>query len=73
MVIDGDVERLDAGAWIAVGTIACGANAWLMKTAKLFNIQMKELAWGGAFVTHDWRLRRIEGSQAVEAVTLKHA
>ena len=71
MVIDGDMERLDPGARIAVGTIAGGANAGLKKPAKLFNIKMKELAWSSPFVTDDWRLRRIESGEAVEAVTLE--
>ena len=43
MVIDGDMERLGAGAGIAVGTIAGGADAGLMKAAKFFNIKMKQL------------------------------
>jgi hypothetical protein len=73
MVIDGDVEGFGAGAWIAVRTIAGGADARLKKAAKLFNIKMKELAWRGAFVTHDGRLGWIEGSQAVEAVPLEDA
>src|SRR6267142_2505675 len=73
VIINGDVEGLDTGAWIAMGTITGGANAGLVKTAKLFNIKMKQLAGSGAFVTHDWRLGRIEGSQAVEAMTLEDA
>ena len=73
MIIDGDVERLDAGAWIAVGAITGGADAGLEKAAQLFNIKMKQLAGHGAFVTHDRRLGRIEGSQAVEAMTLDDA
>ena len=71
MVIDGDMERLDPGALIAVGTIAGGANAGVMKTAKLFNIKMKELAWSSAFVTDERRLRRIESGEAVKALTLE--
>jgi hypothetical protein len=71
MIVDGDVEGLDAGAWIAVGTIAGGANAWLMKAAKLFNIKMKQLAGCGAFVTEDRRLWRIEGRPAIETVTFE--
>ena len=71
MVIDGDVERLDAGARVTMGAIAGGANARLVKTAKFFNIKMKELAWSSPFVTDDWRLRRIESGEAVEAVTLE--
>ena len=71
MVINGDVEGLGAGAWIALGTLAGGAHAGLMKAAQLFNIQMKQLAGSGAFVTQDRRLGRVEGSQAVEAMTLE--
>jgi len=73
MIIDGDVKGLDAGAWIAMGTITGGANAGLMKAAKLFNIKMKQIAGRGAFVTQDRRLGRIEGSEAVEAVALEDA
>ena len=71
MIIDGDVEGLDAGAWIALGTVAGGADPGLVKAAKLFNIKMKEFAGGGAFVTHDGRLGRIEGGQAIEAMALE--
>jgi hypothetical protein len=73
MVIDGDVKGLDAGARIAMGTIAGGADARLEKAAKLFNIKMKELAGGIAFVTQDRRLGRIEGGEAIEAMTLEDA
>ena len=71
MVIDGDVEGLDAGAWIAMGAVAGGADAGLVKAAQLFNIKMKEIAGGIAFVTKDGRLGRIEGSEAVEAMALE--
>jgi len=71
VVINGDVEGLDARAWIAVGTVDGGANAWLVKAAKLLNIKMKQLTWGGAFITHDGRLGRIQGGQAVEAMPLE--
>ena len=71
MIIDGDVEGLDAGAGITVGAIAGGADAGLVEAAKLFNIKMKELAWGSAFVTDDRRLRRVERGEAVEAVPLE--
>ena len=40
MIIDGDVERLNARAWVAVGTLAGGADARLGEAAKLFNIKM---------------------------------
>ena len=45
----------------------------LEKAAKLFNIKMKEIAGGGAFVTQDRRLGRIEGGQAIEAMTSEDA
>ena len=73
MVINGDVQAFDTSARIAMGTVAGGANAGLEKAAKLFNIKMKQLAWGGAFVTEDRRLGRIEGSQTVEAMALEDA
>ena len=73
VVINGDVEGLGAGAWIAVGTVAGGADAGLGEAAKLFNIKMKQLAGHGAFVTQDRRLGRIEGRQTVEAMTSEDA
>jgi len=71
MIINGDVEGLDAGAGITVGAIAGGADAGLVEAAKLFNIKMKELAWDSAFVTDDRRLGRVERGEAVEAVPLE--
>ena len=73
MVIDGDVEGLDAGAGIAMGAIPGSANAGLEKAAKLFDIKVKQLTRGGAFITHDRRLGRIESGEAVEAMTLEDA
>ena len=73
MVINGDVKGLDTGAWVAMGTVAGGADTRLVKAAKLFNIKMKEIAGGGAFVTQDRRLGRIEGGQAIEAMTSEDA
>lgn len=73
MVIDGDVQTFDTGAWIAVGTVPGSADAGLMKPAQLFNIQMQEFTGGGALVTEDWRFRRFEGAEAIEAVALEHA
>ena len=73
MIIDGDVEGLGAGAWIAMGTVAGGADAGLEKAAKLFNIKMKQLAGSGALVTKDGRLGRIESRQAIEAMALEDA
>ena len=73
MIINGDVEGLDACAWIAMGTVAGGADARVEKAAKLFNIKMKQLAGSGAFVTLDRRLGWIQSGEAVEAMTLEDA
>ena len=73
MVIDGDVEGLGAGARITMRTVAGGADAGLEKAAKLFNIKMKQFAGSGAFVTEDRRLGRIQGGQAIEAMTSEDA
>ena len=48
VVINGDVERLCASAWIAVRAVAGGADARLEKAAKLFNIKMEEFTGSGA-------------------------
>jgi len=73
MIIDGDVQAFHSGAGITMGTVAGGADTGLMKTAKLFNIKVKEFARGSAFVTDDGRLGRIEGGEAVEAMALEDA
>jgi len=73
MIVDSDVERLDAGARITVGTVAGGADAGLEKTAKLFNIRMKELARSGAFVAQRGRLGRVEEGEAIETMAAQDA
>jgi hypothetical protein len=73
MIINGDVERLDPGAGIAMRAIAGGADAGLKKAAQLLNIQMKEFAWSGTFVAKSWRPGRVERSQTVEAVATEDA
>lgn len=73
VVVDGDVEGLDAGAGIAVGTVAGGADAGLVEAAQFLDIEVKEFAWGGAFVADDGRLGRVERSEAIETVALENA
>lgn len=68
MVVDGDVEGFGAGAGVAVGAVAGGADAGLVEAAKLLDIKMQEFAWRGAFAAHDRRLGWFEGTEAVEAV-----
>ena len=59
MIVDGDMEGFGACAWIAVGTVAGGADTGLVKAAKLFNIKVKQLAGSGAFIANDRRFGRI--------------
>lgn len=73
MIINGDVQAFDPRAWIAMRTVAGGADAGVVEAAKLFNIKMKEFAGSGAFVTDDRRLGRFEGTQAVETMTFEDA
>lgn len=73
MIINGDVERLDAGTRIAMRTIAGGADAGLKEAAQLFNIKMKQFARSGPFVAESGRPGRVEGSQAVETVAAEDA
>jgi hypothetical protein len=73
VVVDGDVEGLHAGARVAVGTVAGGADAGVVKAAKLFNIKMKEFAGRGAFVADDGRFGRFERAEAIETVALEDA
>jgi hypothetical protein len=70
---DGDVEGLNARATVAERAVPGGADAGLEKAAQLFNIKMKEFAGRGAFVADHRRLGRIEGHQAIEAVTSEDA
>jgi hypothetical protein len=73
MIIDGDMEGLNTGTGIAMRTVARGADAGLMETAKFLDIQVKEFTWSGAFVAHDRRLGRVEGSETVETMAAQDA
>ena len=34
VIVDGDVQGLDAGAWVAMGALAGGAHAWALEAAR---------------------------------------
>ena len=44
MIVDGDVERLDAGAWVAEGAIAGGTDAGLREAAQFLDVEVEEFA-----------------------------
>ena len=68
VIVDGDMHRFDARARIALGAITRGANAGAGEAAQLLDVEVKEFAGLGAFVTLDWRFGRFEGREAVEVM-----
>jgi hypothetical protein len=88
MIVDGDVETLDAGAWVAHGAIAGGgspvrrpslvpsassADAGALEAAQLLDVEVEEIAWRSALVADDGRLGRFERREPVEPVTTQDA
>jgi hypothetical protein len=73
VIIDGDVQRLDAGTWIAVGAIAGSADARRREAAQLLDVEMEKIAGSVAFVADDWRLGRLESRESAEAVAAQNA
>jgi hypothetical protein len=68
VIVDGDVQAFHAGTWIAASAIAGGTDAGLREAAQLLDVEVKEFAGLGAFVTLDWRFGRFEGREAVEVM-----
>lgn len=60
VIVDGDMQRLDASAWIALGAIARGADAGPGEAAQ-FDVEVKEITGRVAFVAHDRRFWRLQG------------
>jgi hypothetical protein len=73
MIVDGDMEGLDAGTWIALGAIAGGADAGALEAAQLLDVEVEKFAGRGAFIAHDRRLGRFERREAIESVTAQDA
>jgi len=68
MIIDRDMEALDAGPWVAEGAVAGGAHSRTREAAQLLDVQVEELAGVVAFVADDGRLNWFERREAVEPV-----
>ena len=68
VIVDGDVQGLGAGAWVAVG-----ADAGACEAAQLLDVEVEEIARRRAFVADDRRFWRIEGGEAVEAMAAQDA
>jgi hypothetical protein len=73
MVINGDVKRLDPGARIARGPIAGGADAGAGEAAQLLDVEVKELARTGAFVTNHGRFGRLQGREPIKMMAAQDA
>ena len=73
VIVDRDMQRLDAGAWVAHGAIAGGTDAGAREAAQLLDVEVQEFARVLAFVADDWRFWRFEGREAVEAVAAQNA
>jgi hypothetical protein len=73
VIIDGDVETFDAGAWVAEGAITGGAHAWAKKAPELLDVEVEEFAGGGAFVAPRRRFGRIERGEPIEVMTAQDA
>jgi hypothetical protein len=73
VIVDGDVEAFDAGAWIAKGAIAGGADARACEAAQLLDVEVEELARLGVFIAEGRRFGRIERREAVEMMATQDA
>lgn len=73
VVVDGDVETFEAGAWVAEGAITGGADAWASEATELLDVEVEEVAWGLAFVAQDGRFGRFERREAIEVMTAQDA
>jgi hypothetical protein len=73
VVVDGDVETFDAGAWVAEGAITGGADAWAIEATELLDVEVEKFAGGGAFVAQRGRFGGIERREAIEVMTAQDA
>jgi hypothetical protein len=73
VVVDGDVEGFDAGARVASGAVAGGADARTREAAELLDVEVKEFAGNSALVALDGRLGRIESRETMEPVAAQDA
>jgi hypothetical protein len=73
MIVDGDVEALDAGARIAHGAITGGPDARAREAAQLLDVEVEKVAGSVAFVAEDGRFWRLERAKAVEVMAAEDA
>jgi hypothetical protein len=73
VVINGNMEGLDPGARIAASPIAGGTDAWAGEAAELLDIEVKEFAGLGAFVTNHGRFGRLQGRESIKMMAAQDA
>jgi hypothetical protein len=73
VVVDGDVETFEAGAWVARGAVPGGADPRAREATELLDIEVEELAGEVAFVTLGGRFGRCERREAVEVMAAQDA
>ena len=73
VIVDGNVQGFDAGVAVAQRAIAGGTDARTREAAQLLNVEMKEFAGMGAFVTLRRRFGAIERGETLEAVAAQDA
>jgi hypothetical protein len=73
VIIDGDMERFNAGADAAVLAIAGSTHSWRFEAAELLDVEMDEFARGLAFVADDRRRGGVERLEQVDAVAFEDA
>jgi len=72
VIIDGDVQSLPAGELRASAATAVAADGDLLIAAHALDVEMKQIAGRGMFITHDGR-SGMEMAPAVEMSPLKNA
>ena len=73
VIVDGDVEGLDAGPRIAKGAIAGGADAGACEAAQFLDVEVEEFAGSVALVADNGRFGRLQRSKTIESVTAQDA
>jgi hypothetical protein len=73
VVVDGDMERLEAGAGVALRAVAGGAHAGLGEATQLLDVEVEELAGPITFITPSGWLGRCERREAIEMMAAQDA
>jgi len=73
VVVDGHMQSLDAGTFVAIGAVAGAAHARAGKAAEFLDVEMDEFAGRISFIADDrWRCR-VEGFEQIQAMAFEDA